>query len=82
MDLIEQRLATSRKGAAQVLRSEEERDLETLRSLALKEFLRFWTEDIPAALDKPFGLVGFNTLNEIIQYLGGEEHKAEIKKRS
>jgi hypothetical protein len=82
VDLIEQRLATSRKGAAQVLRSEEERDLETLRSLALKEFLRFWIEDIPAALDKPFGLVGFNTLNEIIEYLGGEEHKAEIKKRS
>jgi hypothetical protein len=82
VDLIEQRLATSKKGAAQVLRSEEERDLETLRSLALKEFLGFWTEDIPAALDKPFGLVGFNTLNEIIEYLGGEEHKAEIKKRS
>jgi hypothetical protein len=38
--------------------------------------------DIPAALDKPFGLVGFNTLNEIIQYLQSEEHKAEIKKRS
>ena len=82
VDLIEQRLSVSKKSAEQASRSEEERDLETLRSLALKEFLRFWTEDIPAALDKPFGLVGFNTLNEIIEYLGGEEHKAEIKKRS
>jgi hypothetical protein len=82
VNLINQRLEDSRKGAERQSRSEEERDLETLRSLALKEFKSFWEEDIPAALDKPFGLVGFNTLNEIIQYLQSEEHKAEIKKRS
>jgi hypothetical protein len=80
--LINQRLDDSRRSAARQSRSEEERDLETLRSLALQEFKRFWEVDIPAALDKPFGLVGFNTLNEIIQYLQSEEHKAEIKKRS
>jgi len=82
VNLINQRLEDSRKGAERQSRSEEERDLETLRSLSLKEFKRFWEVDIPAALDKPFGLVGFNTLNEIIQYLQSEEHKAEIKKRS
>ena len=82
VNLINQRLEDSRKGAERQSRSEEERDLETLRSLALKEFKRFWELDIPAALDKPFGLVGFNTLNEIIQYLQSEEHKAETKKRS
>jgi hypothetical protein len=80
--LINQRLSDSLKSAARQSRNEEERDLETLRSLALQEFKRFWEVDIPAALDKPFGLVGFNTLNEIIQYLQSEEHKAEIKKRS
>ena len=82
VELIERRLSDSKKGATQTGRSEEERDLETLRSLALKEFLQFWTDDIPAALNKPFGLVGFNTLNEIIQYLQSEEYRAETKKRS
>jgi hypothetical protein len=82
VNLINQRLEDSRKSAARQSSNEEERDLETLRSLALQEFKRFWEVDIPAALDKPFGLVGFNTLNEIIQYLQSEEHKAETKKRS
>jgi hypothetical protein len=36
-----------------------------LRLGALEEYRTFWEEDIPAALQEPYNILGFNTLWEI-----------------
>jgi hypothetical protein len=61
--LIAKRLNSNTKDSETL----EEKDLYSLRQIALKEFLRFWEVDVVASLKRPYNIVGFNSLWEICE---------------